>query len=78
MLIKRDICACAWNTILLHGAAHAEQAAEQQIARLRQEGCIAGAEMWQSVKEAIPELLADPDIWDELPNDSEQIVDPTI
>jgi hypothetical protein len=78
MLIQRDICACAWNMILLHGAGQAEAAAEDQIARLRQEGCIAGAEMWQTVKQAIPELLADPDIWDELPNDGALIVDPTI
>jgi hypothetical protein len=78
MLIRRDVCTCAWNTILLNGAAHAEAAAEARIAELRAQGCLAGAEMWEAVKEAIPELLADPDLWDELPNDSELILNPTI
>jgi hypothetical protein len=78
MLIKRDVCACAWNMILLHGAAHAEAATDERISMLREEGCVAGAEMWVAVKEAIPELLADPDIWDDLPPEPDTIVDPTI
>jgi hypothetical protein len=78
MLIRRDVCTCAWNTILLHGATQAEAAADARIAELRAQGCVAGADMWQAVREAIPELLADPDLWDDLPNDTELIVNPTI
>jgi len=78
MLTQRDVCACAWNVILLHGAAGAEAAADDKISELKRDGCIAGVEMWQTVKAKIPELLADPDVWDELPNDSAHYLDPTI
>lgn len=78
MLTQRDVCACAWNTILLHGAAGAEAAADEKIAELKRDGCFRGAEMWATVKAKIPELLADPDVWDELPNDAASIHDPTI
>ena len=78
MLTQRDVCACAWNVILLHGAAGAETAADEKISELKREGCFKGAEMWQTVKAKIPELLADPDMWDELPNEIATILDPTI
>ena len=78
MLTQRDVYAYAWNVILLHGAAGAEAAADEKISELKREGCFRGAEMWQTVKAKIPELLADPDMWDELPNDVIQILDPTI
>ncbi|HJQ18552.1 MAG TPA: hypothetical protein VJ859_16325 [Allosphingosinicella sp.] len=67
MLTERDVCACAWQTILWYGAAGAEAAAEERIAELRRNGLIAGAQMWETVRERIPELLANPDIWDDLP-----------
>ena len=67
MLTQRDVCACAWQTILWHGAAGAEAAAESRIAELRANGSVAGAEMWEAVKERIPELLADPAMWDDFP-----------
>ena len=67
MLTQRDVCACAWQTILWHGAAGAEEAAASRIAELRAKGSIAGAEMWEAVKARIPELLADPTMWDDLP-----------
>lgn len=67
MLTQREVCACAWQTILWHGAAHAEAAAEERIVELRAAGLIAGAEMWVAIKARIPELLERPEIWDELP-----------
>jgi len=68
MLTERDVCACAWQTILWHGAAGAEAAAEERIVELRSSGMIAGAQMWESIKSRIPELLANPDMWDEIPD----------
>ena len=64
MLTQREVCSCAWQTILSHGA---EAAAEARIGELRAEGFPAGVQMWQAIKSRIPELLADPDIWDDLP-----------
>jgi hypothetical protein len=67
MLTQRAVCECAWNTILWHGAAGAEAAAAEKVAELRACGAIQGAEMWESVKALIPQMIADPTIWDDLP-----------
>jgi hypothetical protein len=70
MLCQRDLYECAWHVILLHGAAGAAGVADERIAEMRDQGCVAGAEMWEAVKAAIPELLAQPEVWDELPSET--------
>lgn len=67
MLTERDVCTWAWHAILCYGVDGAEAAADRRIAELRADGAVAGAEMWQVVKARIPELLAHPEIWDDLP-----------
>ena len=69
MLTEREVCACAWQTILWHGVNGAEAAADQRIAELRADGKVAGAQMWEAIKTRIPELIAHPEIWDELPSE---------
>jgi len=76
MLCQRDLYECAWNVILLNGAAGAEGVAEERIAEMRQAGCFSGAEMWEAIKAAIPELLAQPELWDELPSEAPFVFPP--